>query len=286
MEEDTKVKRFSGKPEDYTLWKREFLAKLTIRDLAKYLQSPFPGVVDPKDNVAVASHIRKLGKTYSYIMLAVDERTADAIEVSTKLGDAPTAWKVVRDLFERTDTLSMANARAELYKTKLEEEGDIEEYLSSIHKLKNQIRAGEGQDAITDGAVISVILSGLPSSFRQWVYAKNAISNPKLSDIERELRAIYAFESRRARWRRMRKTLLLQLPETTSLKVVELIQIKRKGEIRKNMGEANPIGLIMNVITVVRRGTGPETVDPNLQHKQHIQNKEEEDLLKTVTTSH
>ena len=63
---------------------------------------------------------------------------------------------------------------------------------------------------------------------------------------------------RRARWRRMRKTLLLQLPETTSLKVVELIQIKRKGKIRKNMGEANQIGLIMNAITVALSSTEAE----------------------------
>ncbi len=98
----------------------------------------------PAQNAAadlIRALAKKMAKLHSYILLAVDERTADAIEVSVAPGDGLGAWKAVRALYERTDTLCMANARAELGRTRLEEGGDIEAYLSAIHRLKAEIRA-------------------------------------------------------------------------------------------------------------------------------------------------
>jgi hypothetical protein len=181
MEEENKIKKFTGLQADYPSWKREFTAKMIIKELGDFMIDPHPN--PPAQNAAadvVRAHNKKMAKLHSYVLLAVDERTADAIDLTVQPGDGLGAWKAVRALFERTDALRMANARAELGRCRLEEGGDIEVYLSSIHRLKNEIRGGEGPGAITDVAVISAILAGLPSSYEQWVYGKSTIQNPVL----------------------------------------------------------------------------------------------------------
>src|SRR4051812_34332719 len=108
---DFKIKKFSGKAEDIHTWKRTFVAALTIKDLGEYLLNP---------------------KNASY-------------------GDGITAWNKLNELFERKDILGISNLRQELALIKLEEGGDLEEYLIKIHRIVDQIKIGENnKDAVTE----------------------------------------------------------------------------------------------------------------------------------------
>ncbi len=91
MEGDIKIKRFSGKPEDYNPWKRAFIAQLTIKKLADFLLEVHPQLPNKKDQLAVVKHVSRDVKTYSYVLLSVDDRMADVIEVSGTFGDVRSA---------------------------------------------------------------------------------------------------------------------------------------------------------------------------------------------------
>jgi arabinogalactan endo-1,4-beta-galactosidase len=126
MEEEIKVKKFSGELEDYPTWKREFTNKMGIKDLADFMLDPHP---NPPSKQATAdekeAHNKKMKKLYNYIMIALDDKTAEAIEASAvRPGDGLGAWKAVLAKFERKDSLRMASLRAELARTTLEEGGD------------------------------------------------------------------------------------------------------------------------------------------------------------------
>ena len=76
----------------------------------------------------------------------------------------------------------------------MEESGDMELFLLKIGTISNQIRDGEGQNSLSDNAIISAILTGLFVSYKQWVYSKSTNANITLAEIEKELRAISSFE--------------------------------------------------------------------------------------------
>ena len=65
MEEEIKVKKFSGELEDYPTWKREFTNKMGIKDLADFMLDPHP---NPPGKQATAdekeAHNKKMKKLY------------------------------------------------------------------------------------------------------------------------------------------------------------------------------------------------------------------------------
>jgi len=159
MDEGRGLKIFSGQIEDYPVWKRGFLAFLTIKGLDDLLEKNEAAKGEDTEDFRINSR-----KLYAYIISAVDERTADSIESRVPYGDGSAAWKIVRQLYERVDTLNIANLRTELAQIKLSEDRDVEEYISKIRTLARSIRAGEGEGAITDKALVAFFLKGLPDS--------------------------------------------------------------------------------------------------------------------------
>ncbi len=108
MDEETKVKKFSGKHEDYSSWKRDFVQKMGIKDLSDFMMDPHPN--PPAQNAAadvIRAHNKKLAKLYNYILLAIDDKTAESIELSVPIGNGLEAWKAVLAKFERRDPLRM-----------------------------------------------------------------------------------------------------------------------------------------------------------------------------------
>jgi hypothetical protein len=177
-----KIKKFSGKPEDYN-WKGDFIALLTLKDLDSILDEDEPEEVEPKKE-----YKRKSAKVYSYLRLCLDPETARSIQIFNER-DGVGAWNRIKKIFEREDPLRMAKIRSELNNIKLVDHDKVEEYLTKINTMVRQIRDVEGVNAFSENSVISAIINGLPDSYEQWIYT-TLRDKVGLEEMERELRAI------------------------------------------------------------------------------------------------
>jgi hypothetical protein len=170
-----------------------FEALMITKKLRKYLEKDYPkieGTIAEKEAIE-ENHYRLWG----FLMTYLDARTADTIETTCTKGDGGAAYQAMIAIFERPDTLRMANLRAELARVKLHEGGNADEFLSKIASLVRRIKEGEGDpNAITDQAQVAKILSSLPKSMLPWVLQKNAEKGGvKLPDLISELRTNTAF---------------------------------------------------------------------------------------------
>jgi len=202
MDEKVTMRKFSGKQEDFRAWKRSFMAAMTIKGLSGILltdKDPEPTEPDNADETAKEAHKINLlkyteqnVKLFAYLCLTVDDRTAGILESKCNR-DGWQAWQVINEIFERKDLLRMANLRIELGNVRLDEGGDMDEYLATISTLCRLIAEGE-KTVMSEGAIVTAILKGLPPSYKQWIYSKTSNAAHKLEDIEAELRAISSFE--------------------------------------------------------------------------------------------
>ena len=76
--EQIKIKKFSGKTEDYNDWKGDFIAFMTLKELDTILDTEEV----PKEGKDRAEFMKKNSKLYSYLRLSVDTQTARSIQLS------------------------------------------------------------------------------------------------------------------------------------------------------------------------------------------------------------
>src|SRR5439155_27174855 len=114
------------------------------------------------------------------------------LQVKVTRGDALGAWFILKDLFEQKDYLRLTNLRNEFNAVRLTDCNlNVDFYLARIHLLEQQIKdASRDANSITEDAVISAILSGLPSTYKPWVLNKSCQKGLNLHTLESELRAM------------------------------------------------------------------------------------------------
>ena len=105
MTDKFKIRRFTGKHEDFHSWKREFMV---IKDLDHIIEKDPPG--EEVDGEVLEKYNKLNKKLYSYLTVSLDERTARALDVTHK-GDGHKAWKELNQIFEGNDKLRMASLR-------------------------------------------------------------------------------------------------------------------------------------------------------------------------------
>ena len=188
MEEDRpKLWKFSGKAEDFPLWKRAFEAFMQLKKLRKYIEPGWPKLTgSPEEKVAISENYYTL---WSYLMTYLDTGTANTIESECVKGEGSAAYQTLLSIYEKQDLLRMANLRDELARTYLKKGGNLEDYMSKIILLASKIRQGEGQDTISENAVVARLLSGLPDSFLPFIYQKNRQKNLTTAILRDELRS-------------------------------------------------------------------------------------------------
>ena len=184
-----KVRKFSGRLEDYKQWRRELMAVLTLKDLGYLFKTgtlPVGANATKKEEI-----IEDNEKAYAYIYLSVDPKTALQLDIEAQ-NNGFDSLKFLDKKYGQTSLLHMANLRTSMANMRLEEGGDIDEYLLKIREKARQINDSE-PDSFSPIAIASTILGGLPDSYQSWVYAKG-VGKPNLDEIEKELRVIAAFQ--------------------------------------------------------------------------------------------
>ena len=187
MTEGMKIKRFTGKTEDYYLWKEEFVAHMELKELGyiTLAKDEASGKAAGGDNWN-----KDILKFTAYLKLAVNPSLVLQIARDFK-NNGFNAWKYLISTYERADILRSTNLRSKLMKMRYHEGEDINGYISTVKELVRQINAMEGANAMSNDGVIATLLCGLPDSFKSYVIGKGSDrKNLKLEDIENELRSI------------------------------------------------------------------------------------------------
>src|SRR5690242_9077419 len=87
----------------------------------------------------------------------------------------------------------------QLHNLRLEEGGDMDEFLTSVTRISHEISNATGE-VVSKGELKTVILRGLPDSYRQWVHGKmTSPENETIEGLQSELRAIAIFEKEKIR---------------------------------------------------------------------------------------
>ena len=66
-------------------------------------------------------------------------------------------WNAIQKIYEKRDVLKISNLRSELTSFYLEENGDLEEFLTKLHILQNQIFDHNDLSAIDEDELIAII---------------------------------------------------------------------------------------------------------------------------------
>ena len=181
---ESSLKKFSGKNADYPHWKREFMGIMRIKRLEKLMNPEYQKTKIEKE---IEPEEEKNQDLYAYTIRAVDRNTGDAIESGAKYGDGIGAWRIIRSLYESTDRVSRAALRKILLEVKLDENLDVEKYLTNIHQITRQLNNAE-PGSVKEEKQIGYVLGGLPDSMIPWVLTKNT-AKITLAELESELRA-------------------------------------------------------------------------------------------------
>jgi transposase InsO family protein len=177
---------FSGSVGDFEAWKVRFEAMMEIKGVGALLSAGW----DPAngDDAAKAENAKLNARLFSYLVLALDERSCALIlEKCNKAGHA--AWRLLTAKYERSDALGILNMRRALAEVQLVDCANMDEYLNKIHAWVRKINAAAGKRVIEDLEIITCIFNGLPRDpYGQWMVAKNASTNAlTLESVEAEL---------------------------------------------------------------------------------------------------
>lgn len=164
---DIKIRKFSGRTEDFSAWRREFIAVMVLKKHIGLLkektkanaQKTFQNDFDDLNN-----------EIYSLLIRALDNQNGAWLETKCE-SDGYTAWKFLLEKYDRRDPIKAASLRIELANIKMEEDGDIEDYLTEIKRLAYLISEGEGKQ-IQEEVICATIINGLPLSYESWIIEK------------------------------------------------------------------------------------------------------------------
>src|SRR5258708_33970592 len=115
VEERVNYRKFSGKLEDYALWKADFEAAMLLKGYSYIIeQKKYPAQLSTKEDQD--NYKKDNPKLYAYLRLAVDANSANNMHLKVR-GDGLKAWFLLKSMYEREDDMKVANIRHKLYNT-------------------------------------------------------------------------------------------------------------------------------------------------------------------------
>src|SRR5690349_4525463 len=153
--EKIEILKFNRQAENFSAWKRNFLAVLTIKDLHY--------VLEPKVDKSKGLFTRDNAKVYTYITLSMDTQTAIMLDTHCR-GDGNTAWKELLGMYKCKDKLQIASLRSELENLQLDEGEDAENFIMKITQIGQDLADAQGSP-IDDDELVTTLFMGLPASY-------------------------------------------------------------------------------------------------------------------------
>src|SRR6218665_630909 len=154
---------------NYQIWKFKVRMLLIREDTWTVVQGVTPGPV-PDD------WQRKDEKAQCTISLTVEDNQLVHICNCTS---ANGMWKQLQKVHERSNLSSKMYLRKKLYKMRLQDDQNMQEYISAVLRLVEQLR-GVGEE-VSDQQVATLLLCGLPDEYETLITALEARDEDELT---------------------------------------------------------------------------------------------------------
>ena len=98
------------------------------------------------------------------ILLSISD---DLIDLIAEHSDPALAWKTLKEQFNLGDQSQILTLMGQLQSLKLNEGGNIEEYVRKARELRNRLSSME--ERVSDQNVNQIVLNGLPRSYESTI---------------------------------------------------------------------------------------------------------------------
>ena len=186
MPKTVEITKFSGKADDFFLWKERFRNNMEILKLGYLLDKNFEYNEKKEEDIAGNRLLM------AYIKSAMND--GHLTKLVSFQHDGLKAWKWLVNFYERKDLIYASVLRQKLMTLKYQEGENVEDFLSTVKVLKTQIEKIEGAK-MSDGVVIGAILKGLPEFFRSFArdFSRKR-DGSTIDELELELISMIKFE--------------------------------------------------------------------------------------------
>jgi len=197
-DEFTQFKKFAGDANDFPRWKRDFFARMELKDLDYVLELAEIKEVLLKGKAEKVSEEEKEllednKRVWSYLCISIDTKVIEKLSGCAKNGNA--AWKKLLAIYEaRTkDPSRLLELRNKLFRMKFKIGDDYEEFLEKMDKYISEIKEIEGESAVFMPMVIQQFFNNLPDAFSGWAIPVANRENLTWADTKMEFRKAAKF---------------------------------------------------------------------------------------------
>ena len=191
-----KLRKFSGKIEDYQSWQRDFVAVMRFKGLLYIIKADQEPT--PNDDSKKEEYKERNGTLYSYLVLSLDDTNARSIEIDC-YENGWKAWRKITSKYQRRDKLRAISLYLELCTTRLSNCENMEHYLGKTADIRKQLIDISGSNAVPNDLAIASLFLGLTDEFSQWIYSKGQVENLTVEEVETELRTLSLFDEDKRR---------------------------------------------------------------------------------------
>jgi len=187
-----KIRRFTGKREEWPEWKLKFQAVLEGADLLDTLLSSEPVDADTdaaEDREAAAKWRKKDRKIYFQLILYTTEAAGNLVEQFEDVCSGKMAWEALKTKYEHQGTVGKVDPHKELMESSMGEAEDPDSFFIKIEGIQKRLKA-LGQ-VISEEMVQGMILSKLPSNYNTLTTIMEADDDLTYESMKNQVRAYW-----------------------------------------------------------------------------------------------
>ena len=185
-----KIRRFTGKREEWPEWKLKFQAVLEGADLLDTLLSSEPIDADTdaaEDRETAAKWRKKDRKIYFQLILYTTEAAGNLVEQFEDICSGKMAWEALKNKYEHQGTVGKVDLHKELMESSMGEAEDPDSFFIKIEGIQKRLKA-LGQ-VISEDMVQGMILSKLPSNYNTLTTIMEADDDLTYESMKNQVRA-------------------------------------------------------------------------------------------------
>lgn len=182
-----KIRRFTGKAEEWPEWKLKFKAVLEVGDLLDNLMTTEePSEFNAK---ALAAWKKTDRKVFFQLVLYTSEAAGNLVEQFEESCSGREAWEALIAKFEHKGAAGKVDLHRELMRSVMGEREDPDTFLVRIETIRRKLKVLK--HVIPDDMLMGMILSKLPSNYETLVTIMEADEGLEYEDMKDQMRAFW-----------------------------------------------------------------------------------------------
>jgi hypothetical protein len=177
---------FSGKEDDYPMFQEQFEARMYSLKLQAVLLDTVTLPAETHNDYAAAKTKLDDDRNHLWCELVQTLDRQTLMLVRRHKGNGTAAWKEIAAQYKSTERPRVQMLLAKLTGLKMDSTERVKDYLLRAEELKLNLE--EVNEGVTEGMMVSIVLSGLPQRFKQFVIVCNHGDKVRtFNDLKRDL---------------------------------------------------------------------------------------------------